>query len=135
MEITPLIKDKVLNYLCQADFEKNVYTPLATTLQDLEISFDELNAILNQFERLGFISNLNLRRNADKFWLVIHIDAGDFKDRGGFFVQEATLKLTLEKLALEVDSLSKEFPDKAVTFTTIAANIATCLSFINVSIK
>lgn len=45
-------------------------------------------------------------------------------------MQEEVLKLTLEKLQLEINQLSNEFPDKAQNFTAIAANIATCLTFL-----
>lgn len=130
MPITPSSKDLVLAELCTAEFEVNVYIPLRPFLQHTHLEFHELQAVLNQFERLGFISNLNLRRTVSDFFLIVHLDALDFKNRGGFLVQEEVLKLTLEKLYLEVEQLSKDFPEKALTFTGIAANIATCLGLI-----
>ena len=129
-KITPILKDKILEYICQADFERNIYIELKTILSELNIEFNDLQAILSQFERLGFISNLNLRRNVTTFFLIVHVDALDFKNRGGFLVYEYELKMELEKMALEIDSLSKSFPEKASVFTNIAADIASCLSLV-----
>ena len=129
-KITPILKDKILQYICQADFERNIYIELKTILSELNIEFNDLQAILSQFERLGFISNLNLRRNVTTFFLIVHVDALDFKNRGGFLVYEYELKMKLEKMALEIDSLSKSFPEKASVFTNIAADIASCLSLV-----
>ncbi|WP_445723308.1 hypothetical protein [Flavobacterium sp.] len=129
-KITPILKDKILEYICQADFERNIYIELKTILSELNIEFNDLQAILSQFERLGFISNLNLRRNVTTFFLIVHVDALDFKNRGGFLVYEYELKMKLEKMALEIDSLSKSFPEKASVFTNIAADIASCLSLV-----
>lgn len=129
-KITPILKDKILEYICQADFERNIYIELKKILSELNIEFNDLLAILSQFERLGFISNLNLRRNVTTFFLIVHVDALDFKNRGGFLVYEYELKMKLEKMALEIDSLSKTFPEKASVFTNIAADIASCLSLV-----
>ena len=129
-KITPILKDKILEYICQADFERNIYIELKTILSELNIELNDLQAILSQFERLGFISNLNLRRNVTTFFLIVHVDALDFKNRGGFLVYEYELKMKLEKMALEIDSLSKTFPEKASVFTNIAADIASCLSLV-----
>ena len=129
--MTPLKKDELLNVLCDAnDYETLLSIPLSEVLSELDLTFNELNAILQQFQRLGFISELNARRYSSEIYLAVHLEALDFKNQGGFFVQEETLKLTLEKLALEVEQLSKDFPEKALTFTSITANIATCLSAI-----
>lgn len=129
--ITSLKKDELLNALCDAkNYETLLSISLKNVLSELDLNFNELNAVLQQFQRLGFISELNVRKNSSEIYLAVHLEALDFKNQGGFFVQEETLKLTLEKLALEVEQLSKDFPDKALTFTSIAANIATCLGTI-----
>lgn len=123
-------KDSVLKIFCEANnFESLLDADLSKLLSETELSFDELYAVLAQFSRLGFISDLNMRRNSPIFYFCLHLEALDFYHRGGFFVQEETLKLTLDKLSLEVSALQAEFPDKAEKFTAIAANIATCLSF------
>ena len=59
--ITPLKKDELLNVLCDAnDYETLLSIPLSEVLSELDLTFNELNAILQQFQRLGFISNLML---------------------------------------------------------------------------
>lgn len=129
--ITPEIKDLVLNTLCDTvDFERLEILSKSDILKISELKFDELQAIFRQFERLGLISDLNIRRNSDNLHIVVRLDALDFRNNGGFTVQEQLLELTLEKLSLEVEQLRNEYPDKAERFTTIAANIATCLSFL-----
>ncbi|MDE5525665.1 hypothetical protein [Elizabethkingia meningoseptica] len=128
--ITSLKKDELLNALCDVnDFESLLSLDLKSLLTDFHIEFNELTAILNQFQRLGFISELNARRHSSDLFLCIHLEALDFKNRGGFLMQEETLRLTLEKLKIEVDNLSNDFPDKAALWTSITANIATCISF------
>lgn len=133
MNINSEIKDKVLNFICEAKMEQHSYVQLKETLNILELEFDDLNAILNQFERFGFISNLNLRRNSTPFSLIVHLEALDFKNKGGFLITEQTVELALEKLALEVENLSKSFPEKANTFASIGSNIVTCLNFFALS--
>ncbi|WP_444671123.1 hypothetical protein [Flavobacterium columnare] len=129
MTITPLLKDSVLNCLCDSLSFESVYSiDLQSFFRETETDFNSLHAILAQFERLGFISDLNMRR--DSLSLALHIESLDYKNRGGFFAQEEILKLTLEKLVLELDNLSKEFPDKVSTFTSIASNLATCAGLI-----
>lgn len=85
---------------------------------------------MSQFERLRLVSDINIRNSASKFYITIHLEILDFRNNGGFTVQEQLLKLTLEKLSLEVEELRNEYPDRTEKFTTIAANIATCLSFL-----
>lgn len=128
--INSLIKDDVLNLICETEeYYTYILKPLQKTLDDFNLSFNELHAILHQFKKLGFIEYLNLCSYKSEFEISVTLDAFDFKNRGGFFVQEETLKLSLEKLALEVEQLSQTFPEKVLTFSTILANITTCLSF------
>jgi len=130
-KITSILKDSILEYICKVDYEKRINFDLKTVLNELNVEFNDLNAILIQFERLGFISNLFLRKNVTSFYLIVHVDALDFKNRGGFLVYEYELKMKLEKLALEIDSLSKSFPEKASVFTNIAADLASCISLVS----
>lgn len=124
-------KDQVLTVLCRSvDLEQLQVLDLNQILQVCNLTFDELHAILIQFSRLGFVSELNYRRNSSALYVMVHVDALDYKNRGGFKAQDELLKLSLEKLSLEIDQLSRSYPEKASTFTTIAANIATCLALI-----
>lgn len=125
--ITPELKDNVLNALCSAPLESMVsFKPVDF---GPDICFDDLNAILCQFGRLGFISELNARRQI--IFFVVHIEAHDFWAHGGFIAQEEVLKANIKKLRLELETLSKElepkFSERAATITSIAGNIATVL--------
>ena len=42
-------------------------------------------------------------------------------------MQDEILRLNLEKLKLEVEQLSKDYPEKALTFSSILSNISTVL--------
>lgn len=130
-KISPELKDKLLEFLCQANFETNIHIELNLLLSEIGIEFNDLYAVFRQFERMGLISNLNLRRNVTRFFLIVHVEALDFKNRGGFLVQEYELKMRLEKLALEIDNISKTIPEKASEFTNIAANLASCISLVS----
>lgn len=125
--ITPEIKDHVLNELCSAPLESMINFKPGDL--ELDICFDDLNAILCQFKRLGFISELNARKQI--IYLVVHMEAHDFLSRGGFFAHEEILKANIKKLGLELESLSKElepkFAERAATITSIAGNIVTTL--------
>jgi hypothetical protein len=134
MIVTPVLKDNVLNCLCESlSFEQFSQLDIEALLQETQTDFETLQAILNQFQRLGFISDLNMRYSALSFCL--HLEASDFKNRGGFYAQEEVLKLNLEKLLLEIENLKPNFPDKLENFTSIASNIVSCLGLINLGIK
>ncbi|MCO5258900.1 MAG: hypothetical protein M9916_02035 [Crocinitomicaceae bacterium] len=128
--ITPKMKDAVLNAICEPMlFDKIIDTKTTSFLKELNIDFTALQAILNQFQRMGLIKDLNLQHSNTS--LVIHLEALDFKNRGGFFMHEENLKLALEKLSLEVKQLSNDFPDRVERFATIGAAIATCLTYVS----
>jgi hypothetical protein len=132
--VTPVLKDNVLNCLCDSLTCESVFSlDINSVFSETKTDFNTLNAILSQFERLGFISHLNLRRSS--LSLCLHLEASDFKNRGGFYSQEEVLKLSLEKLLLEIDQLKPSFPDKLETFTAIASNIVSCLGLIDLGIK
>ncbi len=123
--ITPHLKDHVLNTLCQNCKPEQFCSFKPSHIED--ISFENLNAILNQFQRIGIIEDLNCRLHSIS--LILRLDAFDFQRMGGFTAQELLVKTSLEKLQLEVESLQQSFPEKAETFTTILANIATVTAF------
>lgn len=134
INVTPALKDNVLNCLCESLNCGSVYNlNINTVLLETKTNFNQLNAILPQFERFGFISHLGLNRTIVS--LAINIEAFDFKNRGGFYAQEEVLKLNLEKLLLEIENLKPSFPDKTETFTTIASNIVSCLALIHLGAK
>nr|DAU24362.1 MAG TPA: hypothetical protein [Caudoviricetes sp.] len=128
--INNIVKDRVLTALCNLQcFESMMFIDLKELLSETETTFDELQAILMQFQRLGLISDLNMRRHSPQIYFVLYLEALEFSDKGGFQMQDEMLKLTLEKLKLEVEQLSKDFPEKALTFSSILSNISTVLGF------
>jgi hypothetical protein len=132
--VTPALKDNVLNCLCSSITCESVFSlEIDSVFLETKTDFNTLNTVLSQFERLGFISHLNLRRSS--LSLCLHLEAIDFKNRGGFYAQEEVLKLNLEKLLLEIDQLKPSFPDKLETFTSIASNIVSCLGLITLGVK
>ena len=69
-------KDRVLTILCkQQCFEFMVSVNLKGFLLETETTFDELQAILIQFQRLGLISDLNMRRHSPLIYLTLYLAA------------------------------------------------------------
>ena len=73
------------------------------------------------------ISDLNMRRHSPLIYLTLYLEALEFYQKGGFQMQDEILRLNLEKLKLEVEQLSKDYPEKALTFSSILSNISTVL--------
>ena len=119
--ITTLTKDKILSYLCrEAIPEQGASGNTNDILIELEIDFDTFNAVMVQFQRFGFIEDLNLRLSYIHF--VLRTDAHDFYQKGGFAIQEEIFKANLEKLAFEIENLKKQLsPDKLDTLNKISS--------------
>ena len=131
--ITPIQKDHVLTFLVQnAELESISGCPVNPLLKDLEIGFEAFNAIMNQFQRLGFLKDLNISQSNVFFTLLV--EAHDFNYRGGFVAQEEILKTQLEKLMYELEKLQKDLgPDyleKTSKIAGIMAAIASVMPFI-----
>jgi len=121
-------KDRVLTALCNLQcFESMMFIDLKELLSETETTFGELQAILMQFQRLGFVSDVNMRHLSPQILIVIYLEALEFYQKGGFQMQDEILRLNLEKLKLEVEQLSKDYPEKALTFSSILSNISTVL--------
>lgn len=121
-------KDRVLSSLCNLQcFESMIYIDLKELLSETDTTFNELQAILMQFQRLGFVSDVNMRHLSPQILIVIYLEALEFYQKGGFQMQDEILRLNLEKLKLEVEQLSKDYPEKALTFSSILSNISTVL--------
>ena len=126
--INNIVKDRVLTALCNLQcFESMMFIDLKELLSETETTFDELQAILMQFQRLGFVSDVNMRHLSPQILIVVYLEALEFYQKGGFQMQDEILRLNLEKLKLEVEQLSKDYPEKALTFSSILSNISTVL--------
>lgn len=130
-KITPELKDKVLNYLCSECIPEQVVSGnTEEIIRDLKISFNSFSAILRQFTRYGFIEDLNLRSNAIHFILLL--DAVDYKERGGFTMQEEILEANINKFLLEIEKLKNELEPKYLeTANKIAGVGSTIISAIS----
>ncbi len=129
--ITPEIKDKILFYLCnEAKPEQYNTAPLRDVLNSLDLDLEMFSAVINQFQRFGFLEDLNLRQSSVSF--TFRIDAHDYAQKGGFIGQEEIFKSNIEKLLLEIDHLKKELiPDhleKLNKISSIASAIFSGLS-------
>ncbi len=119
--ITPSLKDNVLFYLCNhASAEQVSQGKTDDLLKGLELDFPTFNAIMTQFQRFGFIEDLNLTHSHIMF--ILRVDAHDYAQKGGFIAQEEVFKANIDKLLLEVEHLKKQLaPDKLETVNKIAA--------------
>lgn len=128
MLITPSIKDKVLLFLCTEITPEQVISANTNDfLKELNMEFDIFHAILNQFERFGFVSHLNLRRSYIS--LAVLTEAHDYFQKGGFTGQEELFKVNLEKLNYEIENLKKELaPDLLDKANKISGLISTLFS-------
>ena len=133
--ITPKLKDFILNELIvRYEMYKRESFPLFydKCFSDMNIGISDLRIILNQFERMGLISDLRDSLGSDAPNIQIEADLFDWHNRGGFVAQEEILLANLEKLGYELDELTKHadpsFLDRIDNITKIAASIAT---FIN----
>lgn len=119
--ITVAIKDNVLFYLCKEAIPEQVSSGSTNDiLKELELDFDTFNAVMTQFQRFGFVEDLNLRRSYLSF--ILRTDAHDFSQKGGFAIQDEILKANIEKLGFEIDNLKKQLgPDKLDTLNKISS--------------
>ena len=124
MMITNEIKDTVLKRLIETGTRYKI--DFKQLSRDIKIDFDELDSILDHFENLGFLELEKLL--GGKANVRINIPAIDFYSHGGFKGQEELLRINIEKLLLEIESLKPSFPDKVEKITSIAAGIAGALS-------
>lgn len=126
------LKDKLLTLLLDEIPLESVITldkqSISNILAFLSVDFKTLHALLLYFERLGFISELNARPIG--IVLMPHIEALDFKNRGGFEMQENIFFNNLELLIAEIQHLKPSFADRFENITTIIASLTTFLSFL-----
>jgi hypothetical protein len=118
--ITPYLKDRLLTYLLNNCVpEQLISVKPNAILNELAMTFDTFNAIMVQFQRIGFVEELNLRRVAIQF--ILSVEAHDFAIRGGFVAQEELIEKNLNKLLLEIENLKKDLgPQKLETLNKLA---------------
>ena len=127
--ITCELKDKILCGLVTGAMERAMETQKEGEKYGIDTYTYE--AILNQFEKLGFINQKHYFGDAQL--IKVTVDAHDFWRRGGFTVQEEILKGNIEKLGWELERLSQDLPndflDKAQKLSAIGNMILSALNF------
>lgn len=114
--ITPEVKDEILNLLCNSVFEFEVmyrskYTDFIEELEN-KLLKHELIGILQQFQKNRLISEFSASR--DTFTFIIHVEALDLFNRGGFVTIEKLLQDNIKKLDSEIKLLSKDLEPKSL---------------------
>ena len=135
MPISPASKDKVLNYLvAKWPLEEMIYQDTKNILVETGVDFATLKAILNQFERLGFLYQLGVGR--EHTCMILIIEAHDFAHKGGFILQEEVFKANIEKLGFEIDTLKEKLgPEHLETLNKISGTTNTLLAGVALWLK
>jgi hypothetical protein len=132
--ITSKIKDEILQHLCDNLEFENYYS---IDKSEFSTNFGQLNpneitGILNQFFRIGLISDF--AENRSDYNLSLLVEASDFLAHGGFYVQDEVLKSNIKKLDIELQLLSKElepkFLEKANLISSIGSTIVGALGLL-----
>lgn len=130
-DITPKLKDDVLNTLCsQIPAERALYSLNASELvKQVNSDIESVFAVLKQFERKGLISDLNAHPAALR--LILMTEAVDLKNAGGFQAQEALIKANIDKLFLELEKHKPELLQKGSAIASILSGIQSGLELWN----
>jgi hypothetical protein len=122
MNITYIEKDKVLRCLCTDELmpENHYSINQEAFLKETGLDTEVVDSILTYFSRIGLVSEVNYRYHASEFYLIVHTEAFDLYNHGGFAVQEELLIKNIEKLMLEVEKLQSQFPEKVAVFANLA---------------
>ena len=118
--ITPQLKDVILN----AFTDKGTFVSfnIKALSNDFNINKDVLELIIDQFQNHNLMTLQKMLGGRVDAYLTA--DAFDLVRLGGYTAREDILKLNIQKLQLEIDSLQESFPEKAETISTILGNIA-----------
>ncbi|MGM7552600.1 hypothetical protein [Myroides odoratimimus] len=127
--ITPELKDSILNQLINLfndDREVISFYELATTLNTKPTLIE---MILKQFYEQSLLSQYTPFLGEGEAYFELSANAFDLQYIGGFKAKEELLKLNLDKLSLEIESLKNSTPETAERISTIIANIAAVATF------
>ena len=134
--ITPEIKDEILGQFISSGMRFTIN--LKMHCHNFNITFDEFDAILRQFEKLNMPKAQRCMCGTGivvggTAHIALNAEAHDFFNRGGFAVQEEILKANLNKLGLELEALSKElgpkYLEKASTLTSLISSATSIIKF------
>ena len=124
--ITPEMKDYILRYIVENE-DIRIMIDCTTMASELNTTSVSIEKILNQFERLNLCKINNYY--GDTCYITVQAEADDLMFRGGFVFQEEILKANLDKLAIELEYLSKE------TSGTTLNRVYTMLSILGIILQ
>lgn len=122
--ITPEMKDKVLADLLSADFPSFTYQ-YKDSQGDYGFHPQYVTLILNQFREMGLIQVTYFTGYGAR----IHVQAKamDLYRHGGFIAEEEILKGNIEKLGLELETLSKQLTPNHIEQASHLSQIAAAI--------
>lgn len=129
--ITPEIKDRILEYLCDTfEFEGVCVLQNEDIFNRVPISLNELEAFFRQLVRMRLAGRETEVITESKSYIYLYLEAQDFLRIGGFIAKEATLKQSIEKLHLEMQKLRQD-PSLLVSIAMVitVSIIFPCFSF------
>lgn len=129
--ITPETKDKLLQLLHDNLGDGCLYEiGMDDIMKELGLSSCELQSLLEEFQSIHLIEELNMRR--ETFFLCVSHNARVFLEKGGFQRQAsieslayANLQLQYQTLQAELESLKQTNPTLAERIASFLANVAT----------
>ncbi len=122
--ITPEIKDKVLADLLSAD-EPTFTLEYRDSQDEYGFSPQYMKLILDQFQDVGLIKATYLTGYRARIHVLAK--AMDLHRHGGFVGEEEILKGNLEKLGLELESLSKQLQPNHIEHASHISQIASAI--------
>lgn len=127
--ITAEMRDNVMQYLADNFKPKTLVTnrSIEKMLGELDLSFAELDCILDGFERDGLISGLNFRKSG--LSVIVLDNLFRLLQLGGFTGELAKLKAELQLLESELKALPSDSRTGAISTITNVLNLVQSIGF------
>lgn len=126
--INPAQKDAVLQ-ICLENSENTRESEMDYTHFEHIVSFEELEEIIHQFKRLGFIEIFQL--GPGDIYIRIKPEADQFVQRGGFYGQEILFQQSVEILLSELEKSKPLFPEQAEKIISTIGNVSSFLALVH----
>jgi hypothetical protein len=129
VDITPELKDKLLNHFKEANTIRFAfYAPEVAKQVDMDV--DVVKLIFDQIVSKGLVKT-ELISSAGSCLVTLKAEFFDFIRHGSFTGQEELLEANINKLLFEIETLKKDLSpnllEKANKIASIGASIATAL--------
>ena len=128
--ITTELKDCILQELVNSNTMHFTVSAMEEC-KKFNIDMESYIAILDYFQRLSFVKLTKCM--GGEIYVRLMVEASDFVRLGGFHAQEDLLKNNIDKLNLEIQSLSKElnpsFKERLERITSLGCKIISALTY------